>query len=356
MTMTSTEGPVRTLGCVLVTGAQGFLGRHTVAALLEDPTVRRVIGIGRSPRSSEFFTYEVPTRGRMVRAPLPPELRAVERDARYCYLQADLRSADEIAEVLAQEGPDVVIHCAAALRDESFTELVESNVHATAALYESLAAGPDARRRPRVVFVSSGSVYGISDGRNAPRTESDPCEPLDLYAATKRFSEDLALISSSQVRAPTVVARVFNLLGPGLQPRHFASKVVHLLADHACGATVRDIPVGRLDTVRDFIDVRDAAEALVVIARDATPGKRYNVASGVPTVMRAVLDHLIRLTAEPPPLFSLPPRALDVPALWADVAALHNLCFRTLYGLEKSLADMFSYARSLADAPQVSFD
>jgi GDP-4-dehydro-6-deoxy-D-mannose reductase len=348
--MASTAVPGHDLHRVLVTGAQGFLGRNTVAALLQNPTIVRVIGVGRSPRSADYFTYDVPTRGEMHRAPLPAALRTIDGDPRYRYVRADLRNAGDLAAVLSTEDPDAVIHCAAALRDESLSDLLDSNVHGATALFEAIGTHRSPADHPRVVFVSSGSVYGVSDGRSAPRSESDLCEPVDLYAATKRFSEDLALISASLVGAPTVVARVFNLLGPGLQPRHFASKVVHLLADHACGAPVPDIPVGRLDTVRDFIDVRDAAEALVVLARSGIPGMRYNIASGDPTVMSVVLDHLLTLTDDPPSVSALPPRALDVPALWADVSALSDLGFRPAYALEHSLDDMFRYARSLAES------
>ena len=140
---------------VVVTGAQGFLGRHVVAAFLASGDTE-VVGVGRSPRSDACFTHDLAWLDGRVPAPLGP-LRPPSADDAYRYLVADLGS-DEGQATLRAVGPDVVIHAAAALRDDPWPVLRAANLDSVVGLFRALE--PDAGPRPHVVAVSSGSVYG----------------------------------------------------------------------------------------------------------------------------------------------------------------------------------------------------
>ena len=76
---------------VVVTGAQGFVGRHLVHLLLGSPGVE-VLGIGRSPDDRTWFTHEVHQGPTAVRAPLPPAIRARLAGEHYRYRRLDLPS------------------------------------------------------------------------------------------------------------------------------------------------------------------------------------------------------------------------------------------------------------------------
>src|ERR1700749_2447083 len=96
-------------GTVLVTGAQGFLGRYVVAELMRAGA--DVIGLGRSEHLPGFFTHDL----NGGRAPLPSELRVTDTMA---YVRISLEDDQGIGAVLRRICPRRVIHLAGALRDE----------------------------------------------------------------------------------------------------------------------------------------------------------------------------------------------------------------------------------------------
>ena len=313
--------------------------------LASRPSVR-ILGVGRSERLDETFTYDLRWGERSVRAPLPPEVRAAAADPRYGYEAVDLGDPDGVAGVLRSFRPDVIIHGASALRDDPWPALFRSNVQSVITIAEAVRAS--SVPAPRLVLVSSGSVYGAKDPDRLPLDETDPCVPLDLYAASKTAAEDVARIVSLQHDVPLVRARVFNLLGPGLQDRHVAASLAGQIAAMRLGLSAGPLQVGRLDTTRDFVDVRDASEALIVIA-EARPGAGsvFNVASGVETSIQTVLDHLLRLGETPPERVDrrreVASRAGEILRSYADIRRAIGLGFAPAFGLEDSLSDMLLY-------------
>ena len=321
---------------------------------LASRTSVRILGIGRSDRLDGTFTYDLRWGGRRVRAPLPPEVHAAETHARYGYEPVDLCDPDGVADVLRSFRPDVIVHGASALRDDPWPALFRSNVQSVITIAEAVRSS--SVPAPRVVLVSSGSVYGAKDPDRLPLDETDPCVPLDLYAASKAAAEDVARIVSLQHDVPLVRARVFNLLGPGLQDRHVAASLAGQIAAVRLGLSAGALQVGRLDTTRDFVDVRDASEALIVIAERAQPGTGsvFNVASGRETSIQTVLDHLLRLGETPPDRVGrrrqVASRPGEILRSYADIRRVTGLGFAPAFDLEVSLADMLRYYETSVSA------
>jgi GDP-4-dehydro-6-deoxy-D-mannose reductase len=324
---------------VLVTGAQGFLGRHVSAALL-DAGADAVLGLGRSARVDERFTHDLDWLGVRRPAPLPGALRAAAADSRYAYRPLDLRDADALAETARAFRPDVVIHTAAALRDSAWEELVASNVDATRSLVRGVAAAAD---EPRLVLTSSVSVYGAARGV-VPFAEDGPIEPIDLYGATKRTGEDVARIVARDTGVRLVVARVFNLFGPGLQDIHLPASLAARVGAIARGLAPRELELGPLEVTRDFVDVRDAAAALVLLAEAPDPPPVVNVGTGVETPVRSVLDVVLELAeATDVRVHWVEGRRADVPRSVADVGRLASLGFAPRHDLRGTLEEMLAY-------------
>jgi nucleoside-diphosphate-sugar epimerase len=331
---------------IVVTGAQGFLGRNLVRTLLDaDPGVS-VLGIGRSHRRADEFTHRLEWQGAQVAAPLPSELSAAEEDPRYAYQAVDLEDTSRLAEILRAFEPGVVVNAAAALRDEPLPALLRSNVTALAALLESIPRGA------RVVLVSSGSVYGAVPPERLPIAEEAPCRPLDLYAASKHAAEDIARILADQLGLPLVVARVFNLLGPGLQDRHLAAALARQVAAIELGLNPPVLEVGPLDTTRDFVDVRDAARGLALAAEAGVAGTAYNLASGRETPVQAILDGLLDAAGlrDDFSIARLERRSGDYERSYADIARIRELGFAPAVDLDRSLAAMLGYYTELVSS------
>lgn len=136
-------------------------------------------------------------------------------------------------------------------------------------------------RGMRVIVAGSSAELGPSDGRRTTLDESAPANPVTLYGRYKLDQASVAQRFRDVDGAPAVVhARLFNLIGPGLPeglvPADLARRVVE--AERTGG----DVEVGRVDAVRDFLDVRDAADALWQLALSSETGL-FHLGSGVGT-------------------------------------------------------------------------
>jgi nucleoside-diphosphate-sugar epimerase len=241
---------------------------------------------------------------------------------------------------------------ASGLRDDSPSHLFGTNVEGTIDFLEAVAdAGPQIER---IVIGSSGSVYGDPSG--LPLREDAPCEPNDYYAVSKLAQEHAARILAAQRRLPVVVARIFNIIGAGQDERHVAGRFASQIAAIGAGAAPARLEVGDLSTARDFIDVRDVARALVILASGPEARGTYNVAAGVETPIGEILGILLDV-ARLRGMVSVDrtySRASDVPRAFASIERLRAAGYAPTVSLAQSLVDVLDYyRRNLATAAAV---
>lgn len=325
---------------VLVTGAQGFVGRWLVHALDRSGLAAEVLGLGRSAADRRSFTHHLTWQGRVIRAPLPAELLAAAHTP-YRYRQLDICDLGALADVLDEFRPHWVLHMASGLRDDAPGHLCRTNVEGTTVLTQALVEAP--QRPESVVYGSSGSVYGVP--RRLPLTEDVATDPCTMYGLTKLAAEQTSALLAREHGLPVVWARLFNLVGPGQDERHVCGRFAASLAALRDAEAPRRLAVGPLATTRDFIDVRDAAHALLVLARSGCPGQAYNIASGDEVSIREVLDHLLQVSglAGAMAIETAPPSASDVDRHVADVGRLRDLGFAPRIALRQSLRDLLAY-------------
>lgn len=261
---------------VLVTGADGFVGRWLIRRLLDDG--REVYGAVRP-----------------AEAPRDDGLTADERAA-VRWLPLELGDPESVRRC-ADLPYDAVVHLAAvasgadALRDPGTAW--EVNAAGTARLAHVLA---EARRLDRadpvVLVVSTGEVYGR--GQQAARRETDPVAPCSPYAASKVGAEQAALEAWRRAGLHVVVARSFAHTGPGQDLRFVIPAFAQRLRfAQRIGAPV--VKVGNLEPVRDVLHVRDVVDAYVRLLARGEPGEIYNVASGQGVSLEDVLFRLATL-------------------------------------------------------------
>ena len=180
---------------------------------------------------------------------------------------------------------------------------------------------------------------------NLRSMSSTSCRPLDPYAVTKYATEHAARVAASGQGIRIVTARLFNLTGPGLQDRHLCAVLARQVAMIQLGLAAPQIRVGPLGATRDFIDVRDAARALLILSN--APAGIYNVGSGEETKASVILDTLLDLSGltEKVECIDLPGRAADCPRLCGDVSRARRQEFTARIELRQSLSDMLDYYR-----------
>jgi GDP-4-dehydro-6-deoxy-D-mannose reductase len=305
----------------LVTGGGGFIGSRLCALLAEE--------------GHDVFSAD---------------RRGGSGDASHIHI--DLADGASLRSALERAVPDVVFHLAA----QTFVpranceplETYETNVLGTARLFEAIAEVSGERPPPRVLHVSSAEVYGPRDPSEYPLREDLAPRPATPYAASKLGSEAVALAATHTRRIPAIIARGFNQIGAGQDPRFAIPSFASQLAEIAAGAQPVMF-VGNLESRRDFLDVRDAARAYVALAHAGQPGEIYNVCSGRPVSVKEVLRQLIAVARVPVEVREDPARMRpsDVPLSYGDNAKLRaRIDWSPRYPLAETLRSIYADARA----------
>lgn len=230
---------------LLVTGAGGFVGRHVVACAR--------------------------------RQGLNVELAA-----------CDLRATAAVDELVAGSAPAAVVHLAASPRlpgVDPWHTLTEDVAMAGALLAAVAVHVPESP----VLVAGSAAQYGM--GLADPLRESDALAPLSPYGASKCVLERACTDRALNRGVRVIWARAFNHVGPGQGPdapvAQWARQVAAAELDGR--GTLR---TGTLDVVRDFLDVRDVADAYIALVRSPAEGA-VNVCSGEPTPLSLLVELVV---------------------------------------------------------------
>jgi GDP-4-dehydro-6-deoxy-D-mannose reductase len=326
-----------------VTGAQGFVGRYLVAELLSRRDTTAITGSGRSSRLDHVFTHCLQWAGTAVPAPLPHALAAAVVDHRYVYVPVDIGDRARMAAHIAALRPDVVIHLASGLRDDSPPHLFRTNVGGTLALADAMAEA--AVGIARLVVCSTGAVYGAHADEALPLQESAPCAPVESYGESKLMAEHVSRLASERYGIETLWARLFNVIGAGEDDRHVAPQLARQAAEIAYGLRPPVIDVGDTDATRDFIDVRDVAAALAALAEAGVPGVTYNVGTGREVAVGSLLTEILDAAGlrEPVEIRRHSVRPSRVRRHVAGTTRLVGLGFRPRFSLADSVRDVVRY-------------
>jgi 3-dehydroquinate synthase len=331
-------------GPILVTGAQGFVGRYVVAELLRRGD-RVVVGVGRSPRLPRTFTHEVSFGDRQLPAPLPATILGALQSESYFYERVDLQDRPRLTRLLQEVQPTAVVHLATSRTHQAVGHLFQANVGAAEGLLESIVG---AGIVPRIVFASSGGVYGrpLEEGR--PASEEDSCAPLDPCGMSLRATEQIGRFLADRHHLSFVIARIFNVLGVGQHERHVCGRAAAGVAAIHKGLRPPELQMGPLDSSRDFSSVEQVSMALVRLAEASEEGV-FNVASGIERPVRAVVFQLLELAGllDSTVVRETPERLEDIDRLSASTERLARLGVRWHDDVVPTLRKMIDYYTEL---------
>ena len=250
------DGGVTGTERVMVFGAGGFLGAR-ICALLADRGV---------------------------------EYRGLSRSRGEPYRQCDLAAMHPYAldTQIGMYKPTVIVNAVGATVGEP-ADLVRANVIAVEAL---LASAHDNASHARFVQLGSAAEYGGGPHGTSVDEQAAP-QPAGPYGITKLAGSELVQ-RAQRNGADAVVLRIFDVIGPGAPASTLTGRVIRDLRSRQL------IEVGSLDVWRDFVDVRDVAEAVIAVAlADAKPPPVLNVGTGRATLSRDVAGQLFELSGQP---------------------------------------------------------
>lgn len=258
---------------VLVTGANGFVGRYVVSAL------------GSAfAGGAEIF---------------PTARRVMDGAETAAVIRLDVTDAADVQREISRLHPTHVIHLAgfstilAAVENEDLAWRVHlfGTLNVARAIMQYV---PDCV----LLHVGSGQVYGATAHSVDLLTETSILAPTNAQMASKAAA-DLALGAMAESGLRCIRFRPFNHTGPGQSEKFALPSFALQMARITAGLQEARMRVGNLDVTRDFLDVRDVASAYVqaiVKSEQINRGEIFNVASGRPRCIRDVLDEMLRIS------------------------------------------------------------
>lgn len=240
---------------ILVTGATGLIGGCLVDMLMQSACHCKVFAMGRN------------------------EERARKRFADYWSLDSFGFIRGDVTNPLSCDYTfDYIIHAASNASPNFFrekpVEVIKSNIIGV----DNLMAYGISHQMKRMLFVSSGEIYGEGHGGEFKETDSgyvDCATPRACYPSSKRAAETLCVAYAAEYDADVVIARLCHTFGPYFTEsdnRVYAQFIRNLLEG-------KDIVMkSRGEQYRSWLYVVDAVLALLTILLKGAKGEAYNVA------------------------------------------------------------------------------
>ena len=275
MSIPSAAFDARSIGPVLITGANGFIGRRLSESLTSEGA--DVVGLTRGP-------HQIPVAG--VRTAMTTDL--LDRDS----LRLALREVETVIHLAAR------VHARPEGKQDPFSECRRLNVEGTlAVLEESVAAGVK-----RFVFISS--VKAVADVSEKMLDETTPPRPHDAYGETKLEAERLVRVVARQEGIHAPVLRLPLVYGPGIK-----SNMLRLFSAVNRGLP---LPFGAVRNRRSFVHVDNVVEAIRAVLRTPAAGdETFFVSDGMDLSTPELIRRIATALGTRARLLSVPVSALQ---------------------------------------------
>ena len=288
---------------VIVTGANGFIGIHTVRGLLSEGYNVEAVDV-RTERLKEFSNNE-----------------------RFAVHEMDILGED--FKNLVEMG-DKVLHLAAIARFEAAEanpqRAVRVNVEGTLNIIQACIE----KKADRLVYSSTGSVYSLS--APVPIREDAPREPSSLYGLTKKMAEDWMMFYGS--RLPYVILRYGYIYGKGKDWGAIGAFLKRLSNNQ------QPVVFGG-DQTNDFVYVRDVVKANLLALETVYTNQAYNVGTARATSIRDVCEYCIRAMKSDLKMKIEPARSFDYPVFVYDISRARTLLrFEPEWNVLNGITDM----------------
>ncbi|MCG9892423.1 MAG: NAD-dependent epimerase/dehydratase family protein [Thermosynechococcaceae cyanobacterium MS004] len=302
------------MSSVLITGVTGFLGRYLARQFFQAGWT--VVGLGTRPPENaprqDLTVYHA------LKLPSPA-----------------------LVDLVASAQPDVCIHGAGrASVDLSVSDPASDFDSGVALTFNLLDALRTHAPHCRVLFLSSAAVYGEPECLPIPETQAP--KPISPYGFHKSMSEQLCQEFCELYNLPTAAVRIFSAYGPGLRRQVLWDICQKALTQDALSLR------GTGQESRDFIHGRDVAQAIFLLAQQATfEGEVYNLANGAETTIKTLAQVVLNALNLQIPLEFDGARSPGIPCNWqADIRKIKTLGFQPEVPLEQGIQVFAQWCRA----------
>ncbi|MDR2083692.1 MAG: dTDP-glucose 4,6-dehydratase [Bacteroidales bacterium] len=245
---------------ILITGGAGFIGSHVVRLFLE-----------------KYPDYKIYNLDKLTYAGNLENLKDVEDNPNYLFIKGDIADEDFINNLFIKEQFDGVIHLAAETHvDRSILspmDFIRTNLIGTFVLINaSKNIWKDNTKDKLFYHVSTDEVYGSLNFNDNKFVESTAYDPRSPYSAAKAGSDHLVKAFHHTYKLPVIISNCSNNYGPNQFPEKLIPLIINNIKNN------KPLPVyGKGENVRDWLYVKDHAEAIDAIFHNGTIGETYNI-------------------------------------------------------------------------------
>ena len=305
--------------CILVTGGAGFIGSHLCEYLLKMNL--RVVCVD---NFNSFYDPEIKERN----------LSSVKNNKEFSLFRADIRNRDELADILKESKPELIIHLAAMPGVRPSIEnpflFFDVNVTGTLVVLETMRSlGIN-----KMIFASSSSVYG--NNSKVPFSESDPVEnQISPYASSKRACELLCYTYHSLYKFDIFCLRFFTVYGPRQRPDLAIHKFTSRILEN------KPIQVfGDGNTSRDYTYIADIIEGIYNAVTRLKGFNIYNLGESRTISLSNMIGTLENALGMKAVKEFLPPQPGDVERTFADISKARNeLDYNPVFDFKKGIEE-----------------
>jgi len=244
---------------ILITGGAGFIGSHVVRLFVEKYPEYRVVNLDK-------LTYA----GNLK------NLRDIENKSNYIFEKGDICDNGFVNKVFNKYNIEYVIHLAAESHvDRSITDphaFINTNIFGTMVLLNVCRdLWKDNYNNKLFYHISTDEVYG-SLGKTGYFTEETPYDPKSPYSASKASSDHLVRAYHNTYKLPVIISNCSNNYGPNQFPEKLIPLSINNIKQN------KPVPIyGKGDNIRDWLYVRDHANAIDHIFKNGRIGDTYNI-------------------------------------------------------------------------------
>jgi UDP-glucose 4-epimerase len=302
---------------ILVTGGAGFIGSNIVKSLVEQGYRVTVLDDFSSGYLCNLEAYP-----------------AVE------IVNGDIRDDDAVSRAIKEAV--AVIHLAASVGNKRSIDnpILDSeiNVIGTLRILEACRKACV----PKVVYSSSAGVFG--ELKQLPIAEDHPIAPNTPYGASKLAGEKLCLAYAHLYNIEAICLRYFNVYGPNQRFDEYGNVIPIFTFKMLRGESPTVFGDG--EQTRDFVNVRDVAEANLKAVKAVGVSGAFNIASGTSVSINRLLNLLKEISGFNLPVNYGPPRSGDVKDSLADISAVNKaLGYEPSMTIENGLTEYIAWAK-----------
>lgn len=193
-------------------------------------------------------------------------------------------------------------------------------------------------------FLNIGSSAEYGNQTEPTLHEKLILNPITNYGISKNIQSKLVLQFGKTFSIPVATTITFNIVGPKLSEKMVAGKIIKGFKDVVSGEKSH-IELGRMDSKRDFIDIRDAVKIYYLLAKQTPNGEIINVASGKSYEINDIFRTCVTITNQNPEIKSIyvAPKNQDIDFQFADIQKMKKIIGNIEFiSFEKTIEDMIN--------------